>query len=160
MNELKPEDVMMALECCANRSCEGCPFERPNEDCVSGLPKAAVALLREKDAGIAMMAECIERQDKELAKKGAEIERLKNSITFQVVMPDEKMEEIKAECLKRVELDIKAIKAEAITEFFDRVCKEVAQTPNANEFFINAWKEKIEEIAKEMKGEKDGRKEI
>ena len=38
-----------------------------------------------------------------MLEKDAEIERLKNSITFQVVMPDEKMESIKAECLKRVD---------------------------------------------------------
>lgn len=43
-----------------------------------------------------------------------ENERLKNSITFQVVMPDEKMEEIKAECLERVELDVKECRADTL----------------------------------------------
>ena len=107
MNELKPEDVMKALECCSaeistRENCSVCPMGG-KRDCMTILYREALALLREKDATLEMCAETIERQDKELAQKDAEIERLKNSITFQVVMPDEKMEEIKAECLKRVD---------------------------------------------------------
>lgn len=102
MNELKHEDVVRELEAwiydfkgTATQFCALCD---------------AITLLREKDATLEMCAETIERQDKELAKKDAEIERLKNSITFQVTMPDEKMEEIKNECLERVELGVKAAK--------------------------------------------------
>lgn len=62
MNELKPEDVMKALECCADKRCYGtrdsCPlFDWNDEDdawvCTNKLCKAALALLREKDALIA-----------------------------------------------------------------------------------------------------------
>ena len=74
MNEMKPEDVMRALEAwiydfngTAKQFCALCD---------------AITLLREKDA---------------------EIERLKNSITFQVTMPDEKVEEIRSACLKRID---------------------------------------------------------
>ena len=119
--------------------------------------KAITALLREKDARIKELEEAVgaeftcfvgepnkvdrcpygdelARLQKEVAEKDAEIERLNDTL---------------ADALVRAEV----AKVETITEFFERVCKEVEQTPNANEFFINAWKEKFEEIAKEMKGE-------
>ena len=51
----------------------------------------------------------------------AENDRLKNSITFQVVMPDEKMEEIKAECLARVELDVKECRADTVRKMQERL---------------------------------------
>ena len=55
MNELKPEDVMRALECCTiNQSCDGCPMfgEEPEADCNYYVMSCALALLREKDAEI------------------------------------------------------------------------------------------------------------
>lgn len=73
MNELKPEYVMYWLE------------QYPEE----AVCRDALALLR--------------RYQAENAKKDAEIERLKNSITFQVTMPDDKVEEIKSSCLKRID---------------------------------------------------------
>ena len=147
MNELKPEDVIKALECCERRDCERCNYkQRCGDACVLYLCGDALALLRLRE-------DLIKASDEELAEKDAEIDRLRNSITFQVVMPDEKMEEIKAECLKRVELDIKAIKAEAISEFAEKL-KEAAKyipwcdyTP-----VINC----IDEIAEKLKGETDG----
>ena len=128
MSELKPEDVMKALECCTfNPKCDECPLG--GEDCIN-LDQLALALLREKDA---------------------EIERLKNSITFQVVMPDEKMEEIKAECLKRVELDVKESRADAITEFEKELTSELIKGCIYPAFVKGA----IERTAKKMKGETD-----
>lgn len=63
MNELKPEDVMRALECFANeKRCEGeqCAYFKLRVGfCGSDLAKDALALLREKDAEI-------ERLEKEL----------------------------------------------------------------------------------------------
>ena len=53
MNELKPEDVMRALECCTMgvNWCKECPIGE-GERCVTHLAEAALALLREKDARI------------------------------------------------------------------------------------------------------------
>ena len=59
MNELKPEDVMRALECCKKgtlEECEKCPRQAiPSvtyEECMEDLISSALALLREKDAEI------------------------------------------------------------------------------------------------------------
>jgi hypothetical protein len=58
MNEQKPEDVMRALECCASGTggdaCNGCPFNERKvcDNDMNALEKAALALLREKDAEI------------------------------------------------------------------------------------------------------------
>lgn len=51
MNEMKPEDVMRALEHCGNWWCDGCPFEN-RALCTQKIAKAALALLREKDAEV------------------------------------------------------------------------------------------------------------
>lgn len=55
-NELKPKDVIRALECCGNQSwCYGskCPYYGIRRDCLQVLQQDALALLREKDAEIA-----------------------------------------------------------------------------------------------------------
>jgi hypothetical protein len=79
--ELKSEDVIRELECCipaCANDCVGreCPYNN-GIYCVAIIAKRAISIIREKDAEIAMMAECIGRQDKELAQKDAKIERLK-----------------------------------------------------------------------------------
>jgi hypothetical protein len=61
MNELKPEDVMRALECCTfNPKCDECPLG--GEDCIN-LDQLALALLREKDAEIERLNAENEEQD-------------------------------------------------------------------------------------------------
>lgn len=79
-----------------------------------------------------------------------ENERLKNSITFQVVMPDEKMEEIKAECLERVALDVKECRADTVRKMQERLRKEAYPFPCAigTEYAVPYCK--IDQIAKEM----------
>ena len=65
MNELKPEDVMKALEICAKPSaiskiarCKRCPYwER---DCSKEFIPDVFALLREKDAEVEMLKEVID----------------------------------------------------------------------------------------------------
>lgn len=53
MNELKPEDVMRALEQCSREPmvCEGCPMVK-QRGCITKLCEITLALLREKDAEI------------------------------------------------------------------------------------------------------------
>lgn len=89
LNKMKPEDVMRALECCSKSNAvdacmSGCPlWETDTCPCVedeAALLKYALALLREKDAILEMCAETIKRQDNELAKKDAEIMRIKGEI--------------------------------------------------------------------------------
>ena len=56
MNEMKPEDVMRALEWCSNGyDCKQCFLygtTRRMESCMAEMMKKALALLREKDAEI------------------------------------------------------------------------------------------------------------
>lgn len=102
MNELKSEDVIKALECCLtlefNVACKCCPLSYKGErrmDCLETLMKSALALLREKDARLADLAqqcaniimECDKRDAErleELMAKEAEIKRLKRKITSEV----------------------------------------------------------------------------
>lgn len=82
MNELKSEDVMKALEHCANYkraevSCIGCPLYGKCD--VNTLESLALALLREKDADIKMLTEQNLALGEVILKKDAEIERLKHS---------------------------------------------------------------------------------
>ena len=85
MNEMKPEDVMRALECCVNGSCADCPNDEIGtySQCITLVMKNALALLREKDALIAKHEAYIDNlnDDKaylveQLNEKEAKIERL------------------------------------------------------------------------------------
>ena len=73
MNEMKPEDVMRALECCASGTggdaCNGCPFNERNvcDNDMNALEKAALALLREKDAEIERYKGVIRLLEKDVA---------------------------------------------------------------------------------------------
>ena len=93
MNELKPEDVMKALDCCAEDTSEAClkcvfGLTPPYPVCKTMVAKQALALLREKDAQISalqyqadfwdkhakVLDETISIQQKEIAEKDALIE--------------------------------------------------------------------------------------
>lgn len=150
MNEMKPEDVMRALECCSNLNCDGCPFDKPTPNCISGLPKAALALLREKDATIAdyilqiaEMQKQIATQDRILtdfmkrkeieADKDAEIERL--TIELQAMRG----------AANSYKMQLETARADAITEFEKRLVTYY----NALRSGLVAYH--IEQIAKEMR---------
>ncbi len=84
MNEMKPEDVMRALELhadCETDNCFECPYEgylsKADGNCVHHLSIDALALLREKDALLAEWDAKLKSYEIELLGKDAEIERLK-----------------------------------------------------------------------------------
>ena len=67
MNELKPEDVMRALEHCAKHhinECKKCPYRNHNH-CFGTLLADALALLREKDAEIERLRNALAISKKE-----------------------------------------------------------------------------------------------
>lgn len=133
MNELKPEDVMRALECCIEVDCGSiaiCPRRENYKNeyiCSANLKKDALALLREKDA---------------------EIERLKKA--------NQNFAELEN---GYIVTGYKNIRAEAITEFVERLqqCTEcmgecTVDNPLAETYSV-VREEYIDQIAKEMKGE-------
>lgn len=88
----------------------------------------------------------INSQEQRINELTEENERLKNSINFQVVMPDDKMEEIKAECLERVELDVKECRADTVRKMQSEI-KERCIKGGIFPAFVAST---IDEIAKEM----------
>jgi 7-keto-8-aminopelargonate synthetase-like enzyme len=83
--------------------------------------KNAITLIKElTEENERLHASCTELEQK-CASLCEENERLKNRITCQIVLPDEKLEEIKNECLERVELDIKAIQADTVLKYSEKV---------------------------------------
>lgn len=168
MNELKPEDVMKALECCTgdDADCNNCPYwVDVDVNCFDNVKSDALALLREKDARIKELEEtqgaeftCFVGEPHkvdhcpygdELVKKDAEIERLKKDREELIVtlkMNDapfpEGLQIVHDFCEKR--------KMEVITEFAERLKSEV----NGGQFASYKGLEirnVIDQIAKEMK---------
>jgi hypothetical protein len=113
-------------------------LERPNEDCVSGLPKAALALLREKDA---------------------EIERLKHQISVY-----HKMIDICESKYEMLDFLTKKARAEAITEFSERMEKSLTAQVNVSSNEMLAafmWcLDLVKNVEKQLKGETDGKSDL
>ena len=165
MNELKPEDVMRALDILdkmyffeGQRAGRELWFEKPFEvqeqditDFSQGiaflknLVKDAIALLRDKQASIEMMAECIKRQDKELAKKDAEIESL--------TQERDKAQAICVEMGRLNQAEIAIAHNKAIDEFAEKLTGHfnICEKAMYSETTVH---EVIVHIAKELKGEK------
>ena len=151
MNELKPEDVMKALECWASgnpcqEECSILEHER-GASCVRLTAGSALALLREKDATLEMCAETIERQDKELAQKDAEIERL-TAYNANLICANTDITNRHKDYVEDAE---RIARAEAITEFAERLKEN---------FELSYIIFLIDKTAKEMKGETDGESDL
>ena len=135
-NELKPEDVMRALECCIKRErentskyCDNCPSAYANYGdevmcCLDGMYASAIALLREKDAEI-----------ERLHRVSAET----NDRNFRL------LEATKKSCEARINLAIR----EAITEFAERLKTFYKHLPGNT--VGGAVEYHIDQIAKDMK---------
>jgi len=130
MNELKPEDVMRALECCAvYANCNGCPHFNgvPEDDCHYKVMANALALLKKYQA--------------ENAEKDAEIERLTTLA---------ELGKMRANDYRAMREKAKNARAEAITEFLARAYIKAREMCDLKPFVTI---EDLEEIAKEMKEE-------
>jgi hypothetical protein len=76
MNEMKPEDVMRALELCKSfrdlHACDVCPYFRAeladDESCTNRMVQDALALLREKDADIEVLGAELSRYTENVAR--------------------------------------------------------------------------------------------
>ena len=138
MNELKPEDVMRALELCKScrdlQPCDVCPYFRAelgdDESCVNRMAQDALALLREKDA---------------------EIERLK-AAAEEAVRSFTRLETLYNLKCKQLE----TTRAEAITAFVDGCVKMAIGLGGIPVVCL----ESIFQFAKKMKEEKDGESDL
>ena len=150
MENLNAEQVKEALECCHTpvaSDCNKCGYRGRSVEngeyigCTNRLIKDALALINSQEQRIKELAEENERL-RELNKQletdnfnanmnletvAEENERLKNRVTLRVVIPDDKLEEIKTECLERVELDIKEIKTEIALKMVGRSAEWASQ---------------------------------
>ena len=160
MNELKPEDVMRALECCKSANtidCDGCPYKGTHDAkdfyirCRNFLIRDALALLRENDAHIKMLDEdrmgwadeAVKAQMK-VNEKDAEIERL-TKLQHEAEQRRALCENL---CYPTYKELVKDQRAEAITEFAERADAEFS---NRTAFSGVDVRERIAKIAKEMK---------
>lgn len=192
MNELKPEDVMKALECCMLTNeqqecrCEECPlWETSVMVCQELLAYHALALLREKDARLEDLAqqcadiimECDKRDAERLgelmekdaeikglvdgwskdqdrfeklcAEKDAEIERLTINMNAYGLTAKNLANDF-ADYQADVKMDIAAARAEAITEFAERLKKFYSHL--GGKTVGGSVEYHIEQVKKEMLG--------
>lgn len=171
MNEMKPEDVMRALELCTSPERDAnCPINCPYGDvgsCDQLLMAHSLAVILELEnrlkecengyAGTLHIERCkLHDAERKLAEKDAEIERLTvelqamrgaaNSYKMHIVEQKKELTERKM-MAEMHRFTVEEIRAEAITEFSDRLIKK-CDAPN-----WCVWMSEIEDLAKEMKGE-------
>jgi hypothetical protein len=134
MNEMKPEDVMKALECCTSgRPCRECEYKDKSKDtfgCRKGCLIDALALLREKAAEIERLTEendGLEATNKILTTNNADLEA-ELALTYDL------LEESKSDTVMKMQ---ERLKAKAKAHYFDN-CDYAVSVEN------------IDQIAKEM----------
>ena len=133
MDELNHEDALRALECCKEYENDDCPEHCPLYECENCNMPLFVTILREKDAEI-------ERLTINMNAYGLTAKNLANDF---------------ADYHADVKRDIAAARAEAITEFAERVKLEFYL--EFDEIIPSIMADKIDQIAQEMKGETDER---
>jgi 7-keto-8-aminopelargonate synthetase-like enzyme len=153
MENLNAEAVKKALECCTLGDCYPCPYGNIGTGCRDKMSEDALALITSQEQRIKELTEENERLTKRILIADEDIKRLRNKVTATIILTDKDAERIKTECLEKIELDVKAIKADTVQEFAERL-KALLKTD-----YINGTREHalsvIDQIAKEMlEGEK------
>ena len=123
MNSEKVKEIKKALECCAKGLCgKNCPrFDKKhiNINCQDEMNADILTYINELESeNEKLQRGYVVRAYDELR---AENNKLRNQIHCQIVLPDEKLEEIKKECLERVEADV----TEALKQFAERLKEKV-----------------------------------
>jgi exonuclease VII large subunit len=174
MNEMKPEDVMRALECCLDFECTECPMnyedceEREFEYLVRQSLPMLKALIREKDAEIKELTD----DNKWSAKRIIETDKLVSLLKAENERLTKERDEARSDCAVaeqnhyECKEELETARADAITEFAERLkqCTEcmgecTVDNPLAETYSV-VREEYIEEIAKELKGETDGKSDL
>ena len=136
LNELNHEDALRALECCKEYENDDCPEHCPLYECESCNMPLFVTLLREKD-------EEIERLTINMNAYGLTAKNLANDF---------------ADYQADVKMDIAAARAEAITEFAERVKEKMNSLSRMEYDFVPYFlvsKSFIDKTAEELKGATD-----
>lgn len=160
MNELKPEDVMRALECCDRGSscrcdCDNCPYYRCDVPCKDKVHTDALALLREKDAEIKELTD----DNKWSAKRIIETDKLVSLLKAEVERLTKERDDARSDCAVaeqnhyECKKELETTRSEAITEFAGMLKEAVKHIPWCDYPQVHRC---IDEIAEKMKGEEDG----
>ena len=141
MNELKPEDVMRALECHSLEeisTCDDCPYCDTTEagSCGCVMAKDALALLREKDAEIERLTAENEFHKSEIEEMSKDRLELHKAIA--------RMKKYDGQWKK----DLETARADAITEFAEKLKERMREVYPAD-----IYDSDIDQIAYELKGE-------
>ena len=192
MNEMKPEDVMRACdraqpsdERSALREYRRRIYEAVNyrgtndhEDVTTILLEYKKAILREKDAEIERLREVIVKGDYSsyTARLAAETWHRNNSEFIRRL--ESEIDRLKAKCealeeesdinrynCRQYEEAADTARAEAITEFAERLKAEAVEVDVSMGYGNECWQKavtewEIDQIAKEMKGETDGKTDL
>ena len=143
-------EIMTTLRRCADHACYRCS-EYGKQYCNRTVAALAWDLMYRQKAEIERLGELLRLEaegantlNDVIAEQQAEIERLGKRLLL--TFSNAQMEEIKNDCLERIEYNINAIKAKAIKEFAQRL-KET-KFKHGNEYIIYA--ENIDNLVKEM----------
>lgn len=157
LNELNHEDALRALECCKEYENDDCPEHCPLYECESCNMPLFVTLLREKDAEIKGLVDGWskdqDRFEQVYAEKDAEIARLTINMNAYGLTAKNLANDF-ADYQADVKMDIAAARAEAITEFAERLKANLIKPEFPwDDFYITECQ--IDQIAKELKGEQE-----
>jgi hypothetical protein len=152
MNELKPKDVMRALAWYEvvgkNIGSVTIPYDEL---------QAIATLLREKDAEIKELTD----DNKWSAKRIIETDKLVSLLKAENERLTKERDEARSDCAVaeqnhyECKEELETARSEAITEFAERLFETKFRMESGGEYYIYA--ENIDTIAKELKGETDGK---
>ena len=152
-------DIIKALECCANlEACEGCPMSSldkyDTDSCERQIMLYALDLINRQKAEIQAQRENIHNRKAEANRLNSKIRSLKAEIERL-----QKAGEEAVSCFNRMEglynikcMELKVATNQAITEFAERLKKYYNRLDNSQGNLISFH---IDQIAKEMKGERE-----
>lgn len=159
MNELKPEDVMRALECHSLAdisTCDDCPYCDISEqgNCGCDMARDALALIREKDAEIERLREVILKGDYSSYTARLATESWHRNNLERIRRLEAEIERLSHQCSEcagctQWKCDCSNIRVEAITEFAERLKTFYKHLPGNT--VGGAVEYHIDQIAKEMK---------
>lgn len=110
----------------------------------------AIELIDKIRAKKAKLSEENERLKNRLLIADEDIKRLRNRVTANIILTAEDAEKIKTECLEKIQLDVKAIKADTVRKMQEKLRDGHLTATNPN--VICLYESELDQIAKELMG--------